>query len=74
MHRYGVSESGIVCKGNEKIDYLYLFHGLFLSSDKFHVTGTSVVADRAGVAEVMGGMAIHALTHQHLPFQHPRIG
>lgn len=31
MHRYGVSESGIVCKGNEKIDYLYLFHGLFLA-------------------------------------------
>lgn len=31
MHRYGVSESGIACKGNEKIDYSYLFHGLFLA-------------------------------------------
>ena len=31
MHRYGVSESGIACKGNEKIDYPYLFHGLFLA-------------------------------------------
>ena len=31
MHRYGVSESGIACKGNEKIDYPYLFRGLFLA-------------------------------------------
>ena len=31
MYRYGVSESGIACKGNEKIDYSYLFHGLFLA-------------------------------------------
>ena len=31
MHRYGVSESGIACKGNEKIDYPYLFHGFFLA-------------------------------------------
>ena len=31
MHRYDVSESGIICKGNEKIDYSYLFHGLFLA-------------------------------------------
>ena len=31
MHRYGVSESGIICKGNEKIDYSYLFRGLFLA-------------------------------------------
>ena len=32
VHRYGVSESGIACKGNEKIDYSYLFQGLFFSS------------------------------------------
>ena len=31
VHRYGVSESGIACKGNEKIDYSYLFQGLFLA-------------------------------------------
>ena len=32
VHRYVVSESGIACKGNEKIDYSYLFQGLFFSS------------------------------------------
>ena len=31
MPRHGVSECGIGCKGNEKIDYPYLFHGLFLA-------------------------------------------
>ena len=31
VHRHGVSESGIACKGNEKIDYSYLFHVLFLA-------------------------------------------
>ena len=31
VHRYGVSENGIACKGNEKIDYSYLFHELFLA-------------------------------------------